>query len=62
MKGFPFGWSTTTGVTDNNELASLAQQLNQLRKPEVTVDDVMAAKMAWFDFPHHWPGREPKTG
>ena len=38
-------------VMDNQELSLLAQQLNELRKPETTVDDVMAAKMAWFEFP-----------
>ncbi|MHB8861809.1 MAG: PPC domain-containing protein [Pirellulaceae bacterium] len=37
-------------VMDNQELSLLSQQLNELRKPETTVDDVMAAKMAWFEF------------
>jgi ribosomal protein L40E len=38
-------------VMDNQEQSLLAQQLNELRKAETTVDDVMAAKMAWFEFP-----------
>jgi hypothetical protein len=38
-------------VMSNEELSLLGQQLNELRKPETTVDDVMAAKMAWFEFP-----------
>ena len=29
----------------------LRQQLNELKKKETTVGDVMAAKMAWFEFP-----------
>jgi hypothetical protein len=38
-------------VMGNQELGLLRQQLNELRKPETTVDDVMAAKMAWYEFP-----------
>ena len=38
-------------VWDNQELGMLRQQLNELRKKETTVGDVMAAKMAWFEFP-----------
>jgi hypothetical protein len=36
---------------NNQELDLLRQQLNELRKKETTVDDAMAAKMAWFEFP-----------
>ncbi|MCR4415239.1 MAG: hypothetical protein NUV77_22685, partial [Thermoguttaceae bacterium] len=36
---------------NNQELDLLRQQLNELRKKETTVDDGMAAKMAWFEFP-----------
>ena len=38
-------------VMGNQELGLLRQQLNELQKAETTVDDVMAAKMAWFEFP-----------
>jgi ribosomal protein L40E len=38
-------------VMDNQELSFLNQQLNELRKKETTLDDVLAAKMAWFEFP-----------
>jgi len=38
-------------VMNNQELSLLRQQLNELRKKETTVGDVMAAKMAWFEFP-----------
>jgi hypothetical protein len=38
-------------IMDNQELSLLSQQLNELKKPETTIDDVMAAKMAWFVFP-----------
>jgi len=38
-------------VMDNQEMSFLSQQLNELRKKETTVDDVMAAKMASFEFP-----------
>ncbi|MHB8971217.1 MAG: PPC domain-containing protein [Pirellulaceae bacterium] len=50
-------------VVDNQEQSLLAQQLNELRKAETTVDDVMAAKMAWFEFPAPiGPEGEPKPG
>jgi len=38
-------------ILNNQEQQLLRQQLNELRKKETTVDDVMAAKMAWFEFP-----------
>ena len=38
-------------VMNNQELSLLRQQLSELRKKETTVGDVMAAKMAWFEFP-----------
>lgn len=38
-------------LMDNQELGLLREQLNDLMKKETTVDDVMAAKMAWFEFP-----------
>ena len=38
-------------VLDNQEMSFLRQQLNELRKKETTVDDVLAAKMASFEFP-----------
>ena len=38
-------------VMDNQELAFLSQQLNELQKKESTLGDVMAAKMASFEFP-----------
>ena len=38
-------------VMSNEELGLLSQQLNELQKKETTLDDVMAAKMAWFEFP-----------
>jgi hypothetical protein len=38
-------------VWNNQELSLLRQQLNELRKKETTVGDVMAAKMAWHEFP-----------
>jgi ribosomal protein L40E len=38
-------------VMNNQELGLLRQQLNELRKKETTMGDVMAAKMAWFEFP-----------
>ena len=50
-------------VMDNQEMGLLGQQLNELRKKESTVDDVMAAKMAWFEFPAPiGPVEEPKPG
>jgi len=36
---------------NNQEQGLLRQQLNELKKEETTVGDVMAAKMAWFEFP-----------
>ena len=48
---------------DNQELSLLGQQLGELRKKETMVDDVMAAKMAWFEFPAPiGPEKEPKQG
>ncbi len=48
-------------VWNNQELALLRQQLNELRKKETTVGDVMAAKMAWYEFPAPiGPVSEPK--
>jgi ribosomal protein L40E len=38
-------------VMNNQEFGLLRQQLNQLRKKETTVSDVMTAKMAYFEFP-----------
>jgi catechol 2,3-dioxygenase-like lactoylglutathione lyase family enzyme len=38
-------------VFDNQEMAFLSQQLNELRKKEVAVDEVMTAKMSAFEFP-----------
>ena len=38
-------------VLNNQELALLRQQLAALQKKETTLGDVMAAKMAWFEFP-----------
>lgn len=38
-------------VVDNQEMALLNQQLNELRKKETTLSDAMAAKMAWWEFP-----------
>jgi ribosomal protein L40E len=38
-------------ILDNQEMSFISQQLNELRKKETTVDDVMAAKMASFEFP-----------
>ena len=38
-------------VMGNQELGLLQQQLSALRKQETTVDDVMASKMAWWEFP-----------
>jgi ribosomal protein L40E len=38
-------------VMNNQELGLLRQQLNELQKAETTVDDVMATRMAWFEFP-----------
>jgi len=38
-------------VYDNQEMALLNQQLNELKKKETTVDDGMAAHMALYEFP-----------
>lgn len=38
-------------VLNNEEMGLLRQQINLLRKKETTVGDVMAAKMAWYEFP-----------
>jgi hypothetical protein len=38
-------------VMDNQELGLVSQQLAELQKKEITVDDAMAAKMASFEFP-----------
>lgn len=38
-------------VLNNQELQLLRQQLNELQKEGSTVDDAMAARMAWFEFP-----------
>ena len=47
-------------VMNNEELALLRQQVNELKKKETTVDDVMAAKMASFEFPARiGPAEEP---
>lgn len=38
-------------VMNNQELGLLRQQLNELRKKETKIGEVMAAKMTWFEFP-----------
>jgi len=38
-------------VMNNQELALLRQQLNELRRKETTISDAMAAKMAWYELP-----------
>ncbi len=38
-------------VLNNQEMAMLRQQLNELKKKNSTVGEVMTAKMAWFEFP-----------
>jgi len=38
-------------VMDNQEMGLVNQQLSELKKKETTIDDAMAAKMAWFEFP-----------
>ncbi|MBI5687944.1 MAG: hypothetical protein HZC54_22970 [Verrucomicrobia bacterium] len=38
-------------ILDNQEMGLVAQQLNQLRRKETTVDDGMVAKMASYEFP-----------
>jgi hypothetical protein len=48
---------------NNQEMSLLRQQLKELQKKETTVGDVMAAKMAWFEFPAPiGPEVEPKPG
>ena len=37
-------------IMSNEEFGLLRQQLNELRKPEVVLDDVLSAKMAYFEF------------
>ena len=50
-------------VMSNEEFGLLNQQLNALQKKESTVDDVLAAKMASFEFPAPiGPVEEPKQG
>lgn len=50
-------------ILNNQELALLRQQLSELQKKESMVGDVMAAKMAWFEFPAPiGPVKEPKPG
>jgi len=38
-------------ILDNQEMGLVNQQLGELRRKETTVDDAMAAKMAFFEFP-----------
>ena len=38
-------------VFDNQEMGLVRQQYNELKKKETMVDDVLAAKMAFFEFP-----------
>ncbi len=38
-------------IMSNQEFGLLRQQLNELKKKGSTVGDLMAAKMAWFEFP-----------
>lgn len=50
-------------VVNNEEMNLLRQQLAELKKKETTVDEVMAAKMAFFEFPGFiGPTEEPKAG
>ena len=50
-------------VMSNEEFGLLYRQLDELRKKETTVDDVLAAKMASFEFPALiGPVEEPKPG
>ncbi len=50
-------------VLDNQEMSFLNQQLNELSKKETTLSDVMAAKMAAFEFPAPiGPLEEPRPG
>jgi ribosomal protein L40E len=38
-------------VIGNQEFGLLSQQVNQLRRKDTTVDDAMASRMTWFEFP-----------
>jgi hypothetical protein len=38
-------------IWNNQEMSTLRQQLRELQKKETTVGEVMAAKMAWWEFP-----------
>jgi ribosomal protein L40E len=38
-------------ILDNQEITLLNQQLAELKKKETVLDDELAAKMAWFEFP-----------
>lgn len=38
-------------VIGNQEFDLVRQQLNELKKKETTISDVMVAKMAWYEFP-----------
>ena len=38
-------------IWNNQEMSTLRAQLRELQKKETTVGDVMAAKMAWWEFP-----------
>ena len=50
-------------VMSNEEFGLLSRQLSELQKKEATLDDVMAAKMASFEFPAPiGPAEEPKQG
>lgn len=50
-------------MMSNEELGLLSRQLEELRKKETKVDDVMAARMASFEFPAPiGPSEEPKPG
>ncbi len=46
-------------VMNNQELALLRSQLRELQKKDSSVGDVMAAKMAWFEFPGRIGPAEP---
>ena len=47
-------------VWNNQERTLLSQQLAELKKKETVLGDVMAAKMAWFEFPATiGPEKEP---
>jgi ribosomal protein L40E len=38
-------------VLNNQELALVGQQLRELQKKDTTIDDALAAKMNWYEFP-----------